>query len=227
MAQAKRGVKSKDGRPRGGASKSKLIVATKAAALASHRKQLGVLQRLIQRRLGTVAESFYDVGEALREIVDKKLYAAGGYTSLAAYLTATKLIAVSHAEKLIAIVRGVPREEALAAGQERAAAMLALVAATPEADTAAELIARGTVDGEPAKTASVRAIRAAAKAHAARRPKTPAQAAKVKADAAVDKGLRAWLKQAGLRADDVRVTAATVRVVLPRALVDKLLGRDG
>lgn len=217
-AKAKRGTKAR---------RSGLIVATKAAALEAHRKQLGALQRLIRRRLATVAESFYDIGVALREILNRKLYGAAGHTSLAAYLEATKLISVTHAEKLIAIVRSVPREEALAVGQERASAMLALAAATPEPDSASELIAHGTVGGEPAKTASVRAIRAAAKAQAAKRPKTPAQAAKVKADAAVDKGLRRWLKQAGVKVQGVQVTAAAVRVTLTRTEVDKLLGREG
>ena len=209
------------------AGQSRLIVATKAAALEAHQKQLATLQRLIRRRLATAAESFYDIGVALREILEKKLYAAAGHASLAAYLTATKLVSVTQADKLIAIVRHIPREEAMAAGQERAFAMLALVAATPEPDTAAELIAHGTIGEEPANTASVRAIRAATKAQTAKHPKTPAQAAKAKAVAAVDKGLRGWLKRAGVRVQAVQVTAATVRLTLRRAEAEKLLGREG
>lgn len=222
MAKAKRGTRST-----GGAGRSGLIVATKAAALEAHRKQLAALERLIRRRLVTVVESFYDVGVALREIVEKKLYAAHGHTSLAEYLEATKLLSLTHAEKLIAIVRKVPREEAMAAGQERAYALIALADATPEPDTAAELIAHGTVAGAPAREASVRAIRAAAKAHAVRRPKTEAQAEKAKADAAVDKGLRRWLKQGGLRPEAVRVTGRAVHVTLTRQQVDALLARQG
>ena len=219
MAKAKHGTRA--------AGSSRLIVATKAAAREARRKKLAALQRLIRRRLATVTESFYDVGVALREILEQKLYAAAGHASLGAYLGATKLLSLTLAEKLIAIVRQVPREDALAAGQERAFAMIALAAATPEADTAAELIAHGTVDGEPAKTASVRAIRAEAKAQAARHPKTKAQSAKTKADAAVDKGLRAWLKKGGLRPETVRVTGRAVHVTLTREQVETLIASEG
>ncbi|MBK8695290.1 MAG: hypothetical protein IPN17_24210 [Deltaproteobacteria bacterium] len=222
MATAKRGTRSA-----GKAARSGLIVATKAAALEAHRKQLATLERLIRRRLASVVESFYDVGVALREILEKKLYAVKGHASLADYLTATKLVSLTQAEKLIAIVRRVPREEAMAAGQERAYALIALADATPEPDTAAELIAHGTVAGAPAKEASVRAIRAAAKAQSAERPKTKAQSARAKADAAVDKGLRRWLKQGGLRPEAVRVTGRAVHVTLTREQVEALLAREG
>lgn len=222
MATAKRGTRSAVG-----AGRTKLIVATKAAALAARRKQLAALERLIRRRLATVVESFYEVGVALREILEKKLYAVEGHASLADYLAATKLVSLTQAEKLIAIVRRVPREEAMAAGQERAYALIALADATPEPDTAAELIAHGTVAGAPAREAPVRAIRAAAKAQAQQRPKTKAQAEKAKADAAVDRGLRRWLKQGGLRPEAVRVTGRAVHVTLTREQVDALLAREG
>ena len=73
----------------------------------------------------------------------------------------------------------------------------------------------------------MRAIRAAAIELAAKHPKTSAQAAKAKADAAMDKGLRGWLKRAGVRVHGLQVTAATVRVTLTRAEADRLLGREG
>ena len=96
--------------------RSKLITATKALALEVHRKRLKTLEGLIRRRLATVVESFYDIGEALAEILKKKLYAVGGHPSLEAYLAATKVIGIAQAMKLIAIVREVPREAALAKG---------------------------------------------------------------------------------------------------------------
>ena len=86
-------AKSKGGR-------TGLITATKALALESQRKRLKALEALIRRRLATVVESFYDIGEALTEILKKKLYAVGEHTSLEAYLAATKLIGIAQAMKL-------------------------------------------------------------------------------------------------------------------------------
>ncbi|MBK6531586.1 MAG: hypothetical protein IPF99_18850 [Deltaproteobacteria bacterium] len=171
MATAKRGTRSA-----GKAARSGLIVATKAAALAANRKKLASLEGLIRRRLATVVESFYDVGVALREILEKKLYAVKGHASLADYLTATKLVSLTQAEKLIAIVRRVPREEAMAAGQERAYALIALADATPEPDTAGGRGARGAAGGRQGPAQVAEAGRAAARGGArdrARRARHP------------------------------------------------------
>jgi hypothetical protein len=222
MAKAKAGAK-RAATKRPPASKSKLIAATKEAARAAHEARFAELTALIRRRLATVVESFYDVGEALREITDKKLYATTGYTSVAAWVEGTRLMSSAQAEKLVAIVRNVPREAALRAGQERAYALVTLAAATPAPDSAAELLASGTVDGEPAAKASVRAIKAAAASARAKLPKSAAQRAKAKADAAVNQGLRALLRAAGLSTKAVRVSAGEVRVVLSRAAVEKAL----
>jgi hypothetical protein len=226
MANAKAGARRQATAPsaqKKSASTSKLIVATKRAARAANTARLGVLTRLIRRRLATVVESFYDVGEALREIVERKLYAAGEHASFAAWVEGTKLMSSTQAEKLLAIVRNVPREAALAAGQERAYALVLLAAATPAPDSAAELLAGGVVDGQPAAKASVRAIKAAASAERKKRPQSPAQRTKAKADAAVDKGLRALLRAAGLSVKTLTVGAGEVRVVLARALVERAI----
>ncbi|MDB4930233.1 MAG: hypothetical protein JWM10_2717 [Myxococcaceae bacterium] len=228
MARAKAGAKvtarAKQPAASGsGASRSELIVATKRAALAANTARLGVLTRLIRRRLAAVVESFYDVGEALREIADRKLYAATGHTSFGAWVEGTKLMSSAQAEKLLAIVRNVPREAALSAGQERAYALVLLAAATPAPDSAAELLADGVVDGQPAAKASVRAIKAAATAARKKAPTTPAAKAKAKADAAVERGLRALLRAAGLTPKVLRAGPAEVRVVLGRAAVERAI----
>ena len=205
----------------------KLITATKAAAAEANQKKLTVLEGLIRRRLATVVESFYDIGVALTEILKKKLYAVGGYASLEAYLTATKLLSAAQAMKLIAIVREVPREVALAAGPERSYALIGLAKATPALDTAAELIVSGTIDGQPAAKAPVRAIAAKARAERAKRPKTAAAREREKADVAVVRGVRALLKSGGLGGATVRVVGDEVRVVLTRAQAERALARDG
>ena len=218
-------AKSKAG---AGGGRAKLIVATKEAALAAQKKRLKALEALIRRRLVTVVESFYDVGEALAEVLRRKLYAAEEHASLEAWLRATKLLSVTQAMKLLAIVRHVPREQALAAGQERAYALIALASATPEPDTAAELIERGSVEGQPAAQAPVRAIVAAARAARAKGTKgtaTPAAKAKAKAERAIEKGVREILRAGGVSATGMSVGRDEVRVVLSRAQVEKALAK--
>jgi len=206
---------------------SKLIAATKEHALETQRTKLRALEALIRRRLATVVESFYDVGEALAEILKRKLYAVDEHTSLEAYLTATKLISIAQAMKLIAIVREIPREVALAAGSERAYALIAFAKATPEPDTAAGLIASGTVGGQPAAKAPVRAIAAAAKAERAKQPKTGAAKARAADDAALMKGVKALLRAGGLGAAEVRVVRGVVRVALTREQAERAIARRG
>ncbi len=205
--------------------RSKLIEATKKDALAARRKKLATLGALIRRRLATVAEGFYDIGVALTEILKSKLYAAGGHASLEAYLDAERLLSPSQARKLVDIVANVPREQALAVGQERAYALIAFARATPEPDSAAELIAQGEVGGQPAAKASVRAIAAAAKAQRDKGPKTPRAKAQAKADVAVERGLRAALRAAGLPITTVRIGKDAVRVELPRVRLEKALAK--
>ena len=203
----------------------KLIEATKRDALAARHKKLTSLSALIRRRLATVVESFYDIGVALTEIAKAKLYAAGGHASLEAYLDAEKLLSVSQARKLIDIVKNIPREQALAVGQERAYALIALSRATPEPDRAVDLIAQGEVDGQPAAKAPVRAITAAARAQREKAPKSPAAKARRKTEAALERGLRALLRAAGLSVTAVRISKDAVRVELPRAKVEKALAK--
>ena len=204
---------------------SKLIIATKRDALAARRKKLAALGALIRRRLTTVVESFYDIGVALTKIMKEKLYAADQHTSLEAYLDAEKFLSAAQARKLIDIVKNVPREQALAVGQERAYALIALSRATPEPDSAAELIADGVIEGQPAAKASVRTIKGAAKALRAKAPKTPLAKARLKADVATEKALRAALRAAGLPVTAVRIGTDAVHVELPRAKLEQALAK--
>ena len=71
------------------------------------------LVALIARRKENIVDAFYDIGLALMEILDRKLYLE------------------------------LPRSAALGMGQERAYALAALAAATPHADTAASIVTKG------------------------------------------------------------------------------------
>ena len=98
--------------------KRSLIAETKSAALARNTARLAALLAIIRRRMTEVVEAFYDIGEALREIVDHKLYAVAGHKSLKVFLAAEKLLSARQAMKLIAVVRRVPREQALTLGEQ-------------------------------------------------------------------------------------------------------------
>lgn len=201
------------------ATKSALIERTKEASLARNRRRLGELLALVRRRVTEVAEGFYDIGEALREILDHKLYAAAGHASLEALLKAEGMMSFRQASKLIAVVREVPREKALALGQERAYALVAFTRATPEDDSPAALIAEDAA----LSNASVRQIAAATReARAkAKRPKTAAARAKAKADDALVKALRAILREVGISRAAITAGRGDVRIVVSRAAVER------
>jgi hypothetical protein len=204
-----------------------LIQQTKERALARNKARLAELVALIRRRVTEIVEGFYDIGEALREILDHKLYAASGHASLEALLKAEQLMSFRQASKLIAVVRKVPREQALALGQERAYALVVYTDATPEADSPSQLMATDAkVGGKPAAKASVREILDAARDTRAKvkasRPKTEAELKKTKADQALAKALRSLLREAGLGRAEITVDASNVRVTLPRVAVERI-----
>ncbi len=202
-------------------SKSALIEQTRSLALARNKARLADLLALVRRRVSEVVEGFYDIGEALQEILDHKLYAAAGHKSLEALLKAEGMMSFRQASKLIAVVREVPREKALSLGQERAYALVAYTNATPEDDSPATLLAANA----PVSSASVREIKAAtreARARAkAKRPKTDAERAKEKADAALVKALRALLRDAGIGRAEITADRSDVRVTLSRAVAER------
>lgn len=122
-------------------SKTTRALATKTAGAAARRAE--VLLDLIARRKARILEDFYDLGAALRELLDKKLYAALGYASFDELLAKRDVIGRTQAYKLMAVVRELPRERAVEIGQERAYALVAVAAATPEPDTAGSILTTG------------------------------------------------------------------------------------
>jgi hypothetical protein len=214
-----------------GGDKRTLIEKTKADALARNTKRLAELVALIRRRMSAVVEGFYDIGEALREILDKKLYGAAGHAGLEAFLKAERLMSYRQATKLIALVRKVPRTQALSLGQEKAYALVSYTEATPEADSPEALLATDAkVGAKPVSKASVREIEAATRVvrvtEKAKRPPTEAERARAKAETGLVKTLRGALRGAGIGRAEITVSGDRVRVELTRAQVERL-GRDG
>ena len=162
----------------------------------------------VERRKQRIAEDFYDIGQALQEIVKKKLFAALGYATFAEMLKARNVMGLSQAHKLIRLVGTVPRDQALALGQEKAIAILDYARATPELDTPGSLVEGGALPrGKRVADASVRELREATtevrkKAGKARRP-SPEQASADREASA----LQAWLRKRGAK----KATASVVR----------------
>lgn len=205
---------------------SPLIQQTKERALTRNKARLADLLALIRRRVIDVVEWFYDIGEALDEIVEHKLYAAAGHQSLGAFLEAEELLSLSQANKLIAVVRAVPREQALAVGLERAYALVTYAKATPEADSAGGLVAQNAnVGGKPAKEASVRGIMGAAREVRAKtkpeRAPTSAEREAMKAKRALEDALRRHLRGAGINRADIKVGESQVIITLSLSVAQK------
>ncbi|MGZ3421453.1 MAG: hypothetical protein ACXWUG_12325 [Polyangiales bacterium] len=120
-------------------TQTKKLAAIETAAA----KRAEALLSLIARRKSAIADAFYDIGEALREILKKKLYAPLGHASFDKLLAARKVIPASAAYQLIEVVESLPREKALAVGSEKAYALARFSAATANPDPPATLIDEG------------------------------------------------------------------------------------
>jgi hypothetical protein len=191
-------------------------------------KRAEALIALIVRRKGRIIEDFYDIGEALRELMRKKLYASVGYASFEALLTARKLLGRTQAYKLITLVERVPRETALALGMEKAYSLVSYTVATPEPDVAAQLVKDDAViDGKPVSKLSAREIDAAASKVRARKDRarrTATEREQDRRERALIAGLRARLRALGVASAAVEVTGREVLIRIPRGAAERLAG---
>ncbi len=176
-------------------------------------------------RKARIAEDFFEIGEALREILKKKLYVALGYESFAELLTKRQVMSPRTADKLIEIAEAVPRTRAMELGQEKAYALARLAAATPALDSAESLLSEGVKVGGRKKAVAKLSTRDLVKAAQAARP--------VKKDAAKDaaarsaRGLQAAVRKAGGKGATAapRKTSAgwVVQLDVPTAVVDTVV----
>ena len=124
------------------------------------------LVALVVRRKVDIAEAFYDIGLALRDLLRKKLYAALGHASFDDLLTKRKVFGPSAAYQLIEIVDHYTRDQALTIGSaEKAYALSRYAAATKESDPPATLLTSGVRVGKerdpvPVSELSVRDLEA-------------------------------------------------------------------
>jgi hypothetical protein len=190
-----------------------------AASTERKKARAEELLALIARRKERMLEDFYDVGQALRELLDQKLYAALGHPSFEAMLEAHDVMGARQARKLVALVSAIPRAQALALGQEKAYALVAYTAATPEPDVAAELAKKDAkIGSKPISQASVRELQRATKAvhakRAALRPKTPAALAAARAARDARASVLRAIRKLGIARPEVETTADRVVVRL-------------
>ena len=184
------------------------------AGLEAKRLRCEELLALIARRKTEIVEAFYDVGEALGEILHKELYRGLKVASFEALLKARKVMGATQAYKLIKIVEKVPRDLALKVGQEKAFALISYTEATPTKDTVEGLLkSDAKIAGVRASKTTAKQVRDASQIERKKAPKTAAQREKIKAHHALATSLVTALKRLGVKLEARAVQERSDRVV--------------
>ncbi|MFO0593422.1 MAG: hypothetical protein U0441_38125 [Polyangiaceae bacterium] len=191
----------------------KLTAAAHKLSAADKAKAESLLAE-IARRKDRIAEDFYELGLALRELFKKELFRALGYKSFDAMLTSRDVVSPTTARRLIQLVSSMSRDEAIAYGQEKALALLDYAKATPEIDTPKTLMETGKLpDGKPVHKASVRDLKAAAKHVRTSTGKARVDPASKEASSHA-KALQTWLHSHGARGSNVTAVRSKGTYVL-------------
>ena len=106
------------------------------AAAPERRRRAEELLAVIEQRKAHIGADFFAIGSALVEMTDDKLYLHLGHSSIAAMVEERDLMSAATATRLVAIVRSLPRAQALQLGPDKAFEWLRLlrVQAGPEAE---------------------------------------------------------------------------------------------
>lgn len=174
------------------------------------------------RDLRRAAEAFWAIGERLHEIQSKRLYAALGYDTFPAYVTARLDVALSQAKKMIRIVRHYVMDDATAIGLERAAALIPyakLVRTDPGLLVREKRALGDTTVLEASKLAIVAATSALRAELRKKRGRAPALRLVAQENKLIERGLQALLVAEGARATRITLNARTGEFVIrvPRA----------
>lgn len=133
--------------PSSGGTAGSVVAAGEAATPALRREAEALLRKVLDCRRRAGAD-FFELGRALLELRDRKLYVPLGHPTFAAMLEERRLVSVSLATRLIAIVRAIPRETALQLGPERTFEWLLTLRTQAGPDADAETV-RDLAAGEP------------------------------------------------------------------------------
>jgi hypothetical protein len=101
-----------------------------------------LLARILTRK-NDIARAFFDIGVALAELHEKKLYAALGYESFDAMLAEEGVLSGQYARRLIQVAGAFDREQAQRLGPEKAYALVRYAARTKLADDPVEYLEDG------------------------------------------------------------------------------------
>ncbi|MBI5518417.1 MAG: hypothetical protein HY909_31890 [Deltaproteobacteria bacterium] len=142
--------------------------ALRAAAQARARKRGRAAVAHIRELREHIADDYFDIGQALVTLGDEDVVRALGYDDRATMLRAELDLSVTTADKLVELATRVDRSVLRTLDQERAAAVLALVDATPEPDTFEGLLTKpfalpGGEEPMDLRAAPVEAIKGAAR----------------------------------------------------------------
>ena len=177
------------------------IAAEARTAKARKAARAEELLALIERRKAQIADAFYDVGEALKELLRGKLYLALGHASFEDLLEKRRVLGYTRAKDLIRIVDRTPRHIALELGAEKSLELVRWTEATPAVDTPASVVRDNTViDGVPAREISARGLAKARKRLVAERRRTRGSVGgNEQAAGRAARALQAWLRKHGAR----------------------------
>ncbi|HEY1954790.1 MAG TPA: hypothetical protein VGH28_04245 [Polyangiaceae bacterium] len=107
------------------------------------RARANELLAFVERRKREITRAFYELGVALRELHEKKLWAALGYASFDAMLSEREAMSGFQARKLIEVVTTFDRDVAARLGAEKAYALARYVDRTKQDDDPAEYLLEG------------------------------------------------------------------------------------
>lgn len=160
---ARKPTKKKATVPKSAKALGALAKSAERAAQRNREKGLAAIA-LIERRLISITESFYDIGLALQTLQRREVYSAVGASSFEELVESRLSIPRSTAWELSRVPLHFSREAAILLTQDKASAIIRYVRATPEDDSAdAIALGREMIDGKRAAELTAAEIKAAAR----------------------------------------------------------------
>ena len=144
-----------------------------------------LLARIDKQKI-RATEAFYDIGGALRQLLEQKLYGARGFASFEDLLAERDVMDATQAKKLIEVHRKFSRDRALAVGPEKAYALARYAARTKADDAPEDFIDKGFPIGgrrKPVAEVSVRAVLEATRTAVARQKGSRGESERARKDA--------------------------------------------
>jgi hypothetical protein len=170
---------------------------------------------------------FWQIGDKLQAVVERKLFGELGYSSFAQYLANEFAVAATQAYKMIRVVRNFVQKDAERVGLE-CADMLIPYAKQLGTDPGLLVREDALIGDKPVSQSTVRDLRRALRGvrgqRSAKRARTPAARQAKKRTEGIVKGLRASLAEAKLGRPRITVTATGYLVQFTHGAMEKRFG---